>query len=159
MALSFQAVARLRADSSHENERTKAKGSRVSAARQNPRFFPSFPCSRVQGHLLSLNRVIVTSIFHQLVREGREFFTIERSKKRKKKRKGKSPKKKVEKRVKRRKDARKVLREALTSLWLHDSFTPSGEWQAARQKERETKRAFKVELAESHENTMPASYW
>ena len=90
---------------------------------------------------------------------GKRVFHDRTFEKKKEKKKRKISEKKVEKRVKRRKDARKVLREALTSLWLHDSFTPSGEWQAARQKERETKRGFKVELAESHENTMPASYW
>lgn len=42
-------------------------------------------------------------------------------------------------------ERRQSFVQALTSLWLYDPFT-------FREEERE--RAFKVELAESHENTM-----
>lgn len=44
-------------------------------------------------------------------------------------------------------ERRQSFVQALTSLWLYDPFT-------FREEERERERAFKVELAESHENTM-----
>lgn len=136
-------MARLRADPSHENERTKAKGSRVGCeAKSSSRFSYLFMLTRTAASPTPApfpRRVIVTSIFYQLVREEEIFFS--RSNVRRKK--GKSPKK--EKKLE------------CTELRPLSGFATLSPLQPESGRERESERdreLLKWSLAESHENTM-----